>query len=1088
MQQSVDPFHNLFGSTRRCFSLLKGWIYSLILRNCIAMIEVLSRNSCIKFAAVGHFSTIMDPIDITSSDSENEVSVEKKTSLAAGSSASQIRRKLPSTIYNGLYQMPLLPGRASSSKERSANNDHYPHSESQINPNSVTGKTSNQESALTDSKYSRENGNTGQPMNFVDIENLGTAIDSKNNEMLGTASGNILSQQNSSRILPPSLHPFSSSTKSKTSLENGASSYVPDTYVKSYHFGGANTNATDNKFYMKDQLGKRNDDDVIMYENRGSRLLPPSLTQAKSTSLPYGSSSDPAYHPHLGEERSAENDERVVFQAALQDLSLPTVEATLPDGLLAVPLLRHQKIALAWMLQKETPSMHCLGGILADDQGLGKTVSMIALIQFQMSFQSRYTSDDQCRLKPEPLSLDDDDDDGGGDSDFVMSKHDGESNEVKRISKLNTAIPAFCKGKPAAGTLVVCPASVLRQWARELNDKVAESARLNVLVYHGGTRTKDPAELAKYDVVLTTYSIVTNEVPKQPLVDEDDGDQRSGEKYGLSSEFSTSKKKKKTSNVSKKGKKGRKGTDGSSIDFGCGPLARVGWFRVILDEAQTIKNHRTQVARACCGLRAKRRWCLSGTPIQNSIDDLYSYFRFLKYDPYALYKNFCLQIKYPISRNASSGYKKLQAVLKTIMLRRTKGTVIDGEPIINLPPKSVYLKKVEFSTEERAFYLNLEADSRLQFKKYAAAGTVNQNYANILLMLLRLRQACDHPLLVKEYHSDLVGKASLEMARKLPKDMLVNLLSHLETSLAICGVCTDPPEDAVVTMCGHVFCYQCVSEYLTGEDNQCPAPGCRESLGSDIVFSGAILRSCIFDELDSCTKSYEVSERSVAPQNVYSSSKIRAAIGILLSLGKPNNPSSELGSQGCGAISSTSAAAGSDHCFSGASEGTGVHSSPQTEKPEKAIVFSQWTSMLDLLEIALKDSCLQYRRLDGTMSLTLRDKAVKEFNSDPEVTVMVMSLKAGNLGLNMVAACHVILLDLWWNPTSEDQAIDRAHRIGQTRPVTVSRITVKDTVEDRILALQEEKKKMVASAFGEDQAGGSATRLTVEDLRYLFMV
>lgn len=67
---------------------------------------------------------------------------------------------------------------------------------------------------------------------------------------------------------------------------------------------------------------------------------------------------------------------------------------------------------------------------------------------------------------------------------------------------------------------------------------------------------------------------------------------------------------------------------------------------------------------------------------------------------------------------------------------------------------------------------------------------------------------------------------------------------------------------------------------------------------------------------------------------------------------------------------------------------------------------------------------------------------------------MLMSLKAGNLGLNMVAACRVILLDLWWNPTTEDQAVDRAHRIGQTRTVTVSRLTVKDTVEDRILSLQ----------------------------------
>ncbi|XP_047156693.1 helicase-like transcription factor CHR28 [Vigna umbellata] len=88
------------------------------------------------------------------------------------------------------------------------------------------------------------------------------------------------------------------------------------------------------------------------------------------------------------------------------------------------------------------------------------------------------------------------------------------------------------------------------------------------------------------------------------------------------------------------------------------------------------------------------------------------------------------------------------------------------------------------------------------------------------------------------------------------------------------------------------------------------------------------------------------------------------------------------------------------------------------------------------------------------MTLGARDKAVRDFNTEPEITVMLMSLKAGNLGLNMVAACHVILLDPWWNPTTEDQAIDRAHRIGQTRPVTVTRITIKNTVEDRILSLQ----------------------------------
>lgn len=286
----------------------------------------------------------------------------------------------------------------------------------------------------------------------------------------------------------------------------------------------------------------------------------------------------------------------------------------------------------------------------------------------QRPLQSKSKTDDTCNHKTEALNLDDDDDNGC--IDVEKLKKNEESDDIKPITEPSSSTRAPGRKRPAAGTLVVCPASVLRQWARELDEKVGDE-KLSVLIYHGGSRTKDPVELAKFDVVLTTYSIVTNEVPKQPLVEEDDID---GERFGLSSEFSVSKKRKKlyNGNGSKKSKKGRKGID-SSFDCSSGPLAKVGWFRVILDEAQTIKNHRTQVARACCSLRAKRRWCLSGTPIQNTIDDLYSYFRFLKYDPYAVYKSFYNTIKVPISRNSIQGYKKLQAVLRAIMLRRTKG-------------------------------------------------------------------------------------------------------------------------------------------------------------------------------------------------------------------------------------------------------------------------------------------------------------------------------------------------------------------------------------------------------------------------------
>ncbi|XP_052180410.1 helicase-like transcription factor CHR28 isoform X2 [Diospyros lotus] len=808
--------------------------------------------------------------------------------------------------------------------------------------------------------------------------------------------------------------------------------------------------------------------------------------------------SDPLTYMGMGGVKLKANDERLIFRVVLQDLSQPKTEATPPDGVLSVPLLRHQRIALSWMVQKETASPHCSGGILADDQGLGKTISTIALILKERAPPSRVCLENLKQCKMETLNLDDDDDD-------CVSDPDGSKEEAKSCQVLPIGFPMTSKntsvqgkGRPAAGTLVVCPTSVLRQWDEELHNKVNSIANLSVLVYHGSNRTKDPWELAKYDVVLTTYSIVSMEVPKQPLVDKDDDETRRLEADGVPSvELSSSKKRK---YPDKRSAKDKKGIDNISLESTARPLARVGWFRVVLDEAQSIKNHRTQVARACWGLRAKRRWCLSGTPIQNAVDDLYSYFRFLRYDPYAVYKSFCSTIKVPINRNPTNGYKKLQAVLKTIMLRRTKGTLLDGEPIINLPPKSVELKKVDFTKEEREFYCRLEADSRAQFAEYAAAGTVKQNYVNILLMLLRLRQACDHPLLVRGYGSR--SASSVEMAKKLPREMQVRLLNCLEASLAICGICNDPPEDAVVTSCGHVFCHQCICEHLTGDDNQCPITNCKARLCVSSVFSRATLKCSLSeqysqnDTLD-CTGS-EVSEELVPGcwSHSFDSSKIKAALQVLQSLSKPNNCTLQTGSSKANDAGITDLRNSSDTLSRGVEpdmldkrDSDLVKSANEFTKVEgeKAIVFSQWTGMLDLLETCLKNSSIQYRRLDGTMSVAARDKAVKDFKTLPEVSVMIMSLKAASLGLNMVAACHVLLLDLWWNPTTEDQAVDRAHRIGQTRPVTVLRLTVKDTVEDRILALQQKKREMVASAFGEDETGSRQTRLTVEDLKYLFM-
>ncbi|GMH12486.1 hypothetical protein Nepgr_014327 [Nepenthes gracilis] len=959
--------------------------------------------------------------------------------------------------------------RAPSSNERSSDSHSFPSS-------GADGRVLKSFMQLDDnSRYYKENGTNGQ-LNGSSI-NWNTT---KSNNLSNTEYERHLIPQSVKRTLPSSFQPSVPHGKLNNSRDNEGSSRHD--IGRSYHLAGPS--GLTSKNYVNDNV-KRGNGDVILLDNNGSRTLPPSLMRGRPAPTQYNSSSD-SLHFGIGEERIAGHDERLIYQAALQDLSQPKTELNLPDGLLAVPLLRHQKIALAWMLQKETKSVHCLGGILADDQGLGKTISMIALILMQKFLQLKSKSEDQSNsnLKAEALNLDDDDD--GGCVNVENVRQIGDS-VVKCSPEASSSQRAFHGKRPAAGTLVICPATVLRQWFRELGDKAGEEAKLATLVYHGGNRTKDPSELARFDVVLTTYSIVANEVPKQPLINDDDVEQKVAEEYGLSSEFSINRKRKIPSNNSKRRKKGRKGIDSCAIDSDSGPLARVAWLRVVLDEAQTIKNHRTQVARACCGLRAKRRWCLSGTPIQNAIDELYSYFRFLKYEPYSAYKAFCEGVKIPISRDPVRGFMKLQAILRAVMLRRTKETVIDGQPIIRLPPKVVDLKKVTFTAEELAFYLKLEADSKTRFKEYAAAGTVNQNYANILLMLLRLRQACDHPLLVKGFDSGSSRTTSSQMAKQLPRSILIGLLHLLETSPAICCICSDPPEDAIVTICGHVFCYQCVSDYLTGDENTCPASRCKEQLSPDAVFSKSTLSSCLSDE-NNTTLSHDdqCDKTSIIMKNEYISSKIRAALEILQTNCKLNSPCIELDdSADCnGGIVETSTQNG-DFSICGRKLTT-VYSS--SELPIKTIVFSQWTRMLDLCEISLNESCIQYRRLDGTMSLVARDRAVREFNTDPEVTVMLMSLKAGNLGLNMVAACHVILLDLWWNPTTEDQAVDRAHRIGQTRPVTVSRLTVSGTVEDRILSLQEEKRKMVAAAFGEEHSGSSGSRLTVGDLKYLFNI
>jgi SNF2 family DNA or RNA helicase len=155
---------------------------------------------------------------------------------------------------------------------------------------------------------------------------------------------------------------------------------------------------------------------------------------------------------------------------------------------------------------------------------------------------------------------------------------------------------------------------------------------------------------------------------------------------------------------------------------------------------------------------------------------------------------------------------------------------------------------------------------------------------------------------------------------------------------------------------------------------------------------------------------------------------------------------------------------------------------------EKTIIFSQWTLLLDLLQVAMRgENMTKPERYDGSMSATQRNIAAHNFRDGKDVKVMLVSLKAGNAGLNLTAASRVIIMDPFWNPYIEMQAVDRAYRIGQQKPVKVYRILTKETVEDRIVELQNKKKEMVEAALDENQ-GAYIGRLSENDLRNLFNI
>ncbi|KAH6856961.1 RAD5-like protein [Chaetomium sp. MPI-CAGE-AT-0009] len=518
----------------------------------------------------------------------------------------------------------------------------------------------------------------------------------------------------------------------------------------------------------------------------------------------------------------------------------------------------------------------------------------------------------------------------------------------------------------SGSTLIVAPVGVMSNWEQQIKRHVSSEHLPEVLIYHGTSRQTAAKSLKKFGVVVTSY-----------------------------------------------------GTLSSEAAVG-GPLTKLDWRRVVLDEGHTIRNAKTKAAEAACKLKAQSRWVLTGTPIVNNIKDLHSLVKFLHITGGIEQSDiFNTVIARPLALGETRAEALLQSLMKDICLRRRKDMKFVD---LKLPAKTEYIHRITFWADEKKKYEALlsEAQGALQdFQDKSKSGQKGR-FQGVLERLLRLRQTCNHWTLCKERITDLMKL--LEEQDIVPlndenRALLQQALQLIIESQEECPVCMEQLTDPVITHCKHSFCRACISKVI---EIQHKCPMCRAELAEDKLVEPAPEHSAQEEEegLDQETKS----------------SKTEALLKILQATLKNDG--------------------------------------------SKVIIFSQWTSFLTVIQRQLDEAGYTYTRIDGSMNTSKRDVAIRALDHDPSTRIMLASLSVCSVGLNLVSADTVVLADSWWAPAIEDQAVDRVHRLGQTRPTTVWRLVMEGTVEERVLDIQGEKRELVTKAFQEKQGKQKKTKET----------
>ena len=363
-------------------------------------------------------------------------------------------------------------------------------------------------------------------------------------------------------------------------------------------------------------------------------------------------------------------------------------------------------------------------------------------------------------------------------------------------------------------TLIVAPVALMKQWEKEIRTKLKSDRahKLTTFILHGTKRSGTWEQMRTYDVVLTTFGTLANEFKRKELIE-----------------------------MRKRANPNWRPTSASDRLPLLGDECK--WYRVIIDEAQCIKNRNTKAALGAARLQALSRFCMSGTPMMNNVGELYSLIRFLRIKPYDSAEKFNHDFANPIKKGDPTGkaMRMLQALLKAILLRRTKKSTIDGKPILSLPERSNHAQHSEFNSDERGLYTALETQTKVQFNKYLKAGTVNKNYSNVLVLLLRLRQACCHPHLIKDFgEAAATSNLSVEDMLKVARELVPDVIARIRDSTGSepphgleCPVCMDMTENAsIIVPCGHSTCSECFAKI--SDPSQAIANGDGEGNSNDI--------------------------------------------------------------------------------------------------------------------------------------------------------------------------------------------------------------------------------------------------------------